>query len=48
MLLYITYNRSKKSLIIIKLLYNLLTSISVNQEEKEVKRLERYRSIMSF
>ena len=26
-----------------KLLYNLLTSLSVNQEEKEVKRLERSR-----
>ena len=35
------YSSSKKSLIIIKLLYNLLTSLSVNQEEKEVKRLER-------
>ena len=35
------YSSSKKSLIIIKLLYNLLTSL--NQEEKEVKRLERSR-----
>ena len=26
-----------------KLLYNLLTSLSLNQEEKEVKRLERSR-----
>ena len=30
-------------LIIIKLLYNLLTPLSVNQEEKEVKWLERSR-----
>ena len=35
------YSSSKKSLIIIKLLYNLLTSLSVNQKEKEVKQLER-------
>ena len=35
------YSSLKKSLNIIKLLYNLLTSLSVNQEEKEVKRLER-------
>ena len=35
------YSSLKKSLVIIKLLYNLLTSLSVNQEEKEVKRLER-------
>ena len=39
--IYTVYSSLKKSLIIIKLLYNLLTSLSVNQEEKEVKRLEQ-------
>ena len=33
--------RLTKSLIFVKVLYNLITSLSVNQEEKEVKRLER-------
>ena len=40
-IVFIIYSSLKKSLIIIKLLYNLLTSLSVNQEEKEVKQLER-------
>ena len=41
------YSSYKKTLIIIKLLYSLLTSLSVNQEEKEVKRLERSRVFMA-